>query len=329
MSEASIGLLLPDTEETDQVSFGVLAEELGYDAAFMVELWGKDVFVDLATLVGETDDITIGTAIANVFSRSPAVLAMGARSLQDHSDGRFVLGTGVSTEKIVEDLHGIPFERPVRRAHETIEVVSAYLRGDGAPVSYENELISVADFPSLDTDVPIYHAALGAGSRRVVGRLADGWLPHVVPFSALKESFETIAAAAEERGRDPDDIVVSPYIPTAVDQDESVARRAVKEHLAYYIGSGRGYRRTVARRYPDEAEQVATSWQAGNHREARAGVTDGMAADLGVFGTPETARQRLRSLLESTPIIDQVLLGMPRHADPALIRHTVEAMAPG
>lgn len=329
MYRADIGLLLPDTAETDQVAFGVLAEELGYDSAFAVELWGKDAFVDIAALAHRTDHINLGTAIINVFSRSPAVLAMASRSLHDHSDGRFVLGTGVSTPKVVEDLHGMTFERPIRRAHETLEVTASYLRGDGSPVEYDNQLLSVADFPSLETDVPIFHAALGPSNRRVVGRLADGWLPHNIPFSELADAFEMVAAAARERDRDPADIVVSPYVPAAVDPDEAAALAAVKGHLAYYIGSATGYERAVGTRFPEQAETVAEAWRNGDRRGARDAVTEAMVDDLAVYGTPDNAADRLAALLEATPIIDQAIIAIPRQADDALNRRTMEILAPG
>lgn len=328
MRDVTTGLLLPDTEETDQIEYGVLAEELGYDRAWMVELWGNSSFVELGVLGERTDDIGLGTAIVNVFSRSPAVLAMGAASLDRLSDGRFTLGTGVSTPKVVEDLHGMAYDRPVRRAHETIELATEYLRGDGSPVEYENELFEVADFPSLGVDVPVFHAALGPANRRVVGRLADGWIPHNVPFSQLSEAFEEVAEAAGERDRDPDDITVAPYVPAAVHADPEVAADAVRGHLAYYVGSGGGYQRAVAVGFPEAAETVAKAWREGDRAGATAAVTDEMVADLGVAGTPETAPEKFAALLEDVPIIDHPIVAVPRQADEELIRRTVEVMAP-
>ncbi|WP_425607725.1 LLM class flavin-dependent oxidoreductase [Natrononativus amylolyticus] len=322
------GLLLPDTETRDSIEYGVLAEDLGYDSAWMVELWENNAFVELGILADRTTDINLGTAIVNVFSRSPGVLAMGAASLQRYSDGRFFLGTGVSTPKVIEDLHGIKFERPVRRAHETIEVVDAYLDGDGSPVLYENELLEVADFPSLNISVPIFHAALGSANRRVVGRLADGWIPHNVPFSYLTESFATIAEAARERGRDPDEITVSPYVPVAVADDVSVAEEAVRRHLAYNIGNAKGYENAVALSFPEEAQVVADFWRKGDRSSATAAVTDEMIVDLGIVGTPDTAPEKLETLLDARDIIDFPILAIPRQCDEELTLQTIEAMAP-
>jgi alkanesulfonate monooxygenase SsuD/methylene tetrahydromethanopterin reductase-like flavin-dependent oxidoreductase (luciferase family) len=320
------GLLLPPADVMDPVGIATLAEDHGYDAAWLPELWGRDAFVQLGIVARETESIRLGTAISNVFSRSPAVLAMAAATVADYSDGRMTLGTGLSTPQAVEDLHGVAYERPVRRAHETIAVVRRYLGDGDEPVSYDGELVSVDGFPSLSVDVPIYHAALGAANCRVVGRLADGWIPHNVPFPDLEPVFEDIAATAREADRDPDAITVAPYVPAAVcDDDPAAARDAIRGHVAFYVGSGPGYRRSVARRFPDQAEAVADAWAADDRAAARAAVTDEMVAALGVCGTAADARAQLADL-ESGPV-DAPIVTVPKQAGD-LALETIMALAP-
>ncbi|PSQ12177.1 LLM class flavin-dependent oxidoreductase [Halobacteriales archaeon QS_5_70_15] len=331
MTDAVPGLLLPDTGG-EPVEMGLRAEELGYEAAWMGELWGTSSVVALTELAVRTDRIGLGTAIVNVFSRTPAVLAMTAATLDRTAEGRFKLGVGTSTEKAVEDLHGMDWSdpNPVRGAHETIELTKQFL-GDGGRVEYDGHVFEVADFPSLDADVPVYHAALGKANRRVVARLADGWMPHNVPFPDLAESFEYVAEHAREAGRDPDDISVAPYVPAAVDDDAAEARDAVRGHLAYYVGSGRGYERAVATRFPDEASEIAAHWR-GDGRErdraaAKGAVTDEMVEALGVAGTPETAREQLRKLLRME-IMDEPLVAIPQNASKEMVDRTVEELSP-
>lgn len=325
MADAPVGLLLPDTDETSAVEYGVLAEELGYDSAWKVELWGDSAVVDLTAIAERTDDIELGTAIVNVFSRTPAVLAMSAASLDDVSDGRFTLGTGVSTKKAIEDLHSMSFDNPVRRAHETIELTQEFIGGEGR-VNYEGECFEVADFPALGLDVPVYHAALGKANRRVVARLADGWIPHNVPFPVLDDAYDYIKEHAEEAGRDGDAIDVAPYVPAAASEDAEEARDAVRGHLAYYVGSGKGYQNAVSEMFPEEADEVAEKWRSGDRGEATGAVTDEMVDALGVAGTPEEARGKLRDLIEDT-CIDHPIITPPQTADEELTRQTVELMA--
>lgn len=323
----SIGLLLPQLGELDPVEVAVTAEALGYESVWAPELWGTSSAVKLTEIATRTESIGLGTAIMNVFSRTPAVLAMTAVTLDQVSEGRFTLGVGTSTPKIVEDLHGMAFDRPVRRAHETIEAVQAFTRGEGR-VDYDGQLFELADFPSLDHEVPIYHAALGPANRRVVGRLCDGWIPHNVPFPNLEQAFETVETTAREAGRDPSSIDVAPWIPAAVSEDHDEAMDAIRGHVAYYVGSGEGYRKAVGEMFPDGADAVAENWRAGDRGEATAAVTDEMVDALGVAATPETAQDRLAELLDGS-IIDRPTLVVPNNAVDSLGEQTVQAFVPG
>lgn len=327
MYDKPVNLLLPDTKERSQVEWASLVEELGYDGAWLVELWGKSALVEAAAVVERTNHVGIGIAIANVYSRSPAVLAMGAASIQRLSQGRFTLGTGVSTPTVIENLHGMEFDRPVRRAHESIELIKEFASGDRR-VDYDGQIFSVEGFPSLDVSIPVYHAALGPANRRMVGRVADGWLPHLIPHSELEDCYEEIEMSARDADRDPDSISVVPYFPTAVAEDEEDARAAIRGHLAYYIGSGDGYKNAAAIGYPEAADLIAEAWRSGDRDAAVSYVTDEMVDDIGVAGTPESASDRLESLLDKYDIIDEALLGVPRQANHDVILETVQSIGP-
>lgn len=319
-----LGLLVPPVG-VDAPDLGVRAESLGYESLWMGELWWSSTPVRLAELAVRTDEVELGTAILNVYSRTPAVLAMTAATLDDLSDGRFTLGVGTSTQKAVEDLHGLDFENPARRAHEAIELTKAFLGTEGR-VAYDGEVFHAADFPALGADVPIYHAALGKANRRVVARLCDGWIPHNVPFPDLPEAFAYVADHAEKAGRDPANITVAPYVPAAVDDDPEDARDAIRGHVAYYVGNGTGYERAVAARFPEATERVVSAWRSGDRATAPEYVTDEMVDALGVAGTPEDARERLRAVA-SMDAIDRPLLTIPHNAL-GLAERTIEELAP-
>jgi alkanesulfonate monooxygenase SsuD/methylene tetrahydromethanopterin reductase-like flavin-dependent oxidoreductase (luciferase family) len=318
------GVLLPAEERIDSVELGVRAERLGYDAVWSSELWGADAFVRIAQIAERTDDVELGTAIVNVFSRTPAALAQAGATLQRASDGRFTLGTGTSTPKAIEDLHSMSFDQPVRRAHETIDLAQRFSRGEGR-VEYDGECFEVADFPSLEEPFDVWHAALGPANRRVVGRLCEGWIPHMIPFGRLDTVFGDVAEAAEEADRDPAEITVAPYVPCAVDEDPETARGAVRGHVAYYVGSGEGYRRAVGAAFPDRADRIAEAWREGDRKEAAGLVTDEMVEALGVAGTPETAEAKLGDLPD---FVDHAMVVVPANAAAELTDGTVEALAP-
>jgi 5,10-methylenetetrahydromethanopterin reductase len=318
------GILVPN-DLAGVPDFARRAEALGYDRVWAAELWGRDAFVSLTASAETTDEIGLGTAIANVYGRSPATLAQSAATLDQVSDGRAAVGLGTSTEKAVEDLHGRPFEQPARRLHETCELVGEFLAEEGR-VDYDGKLFDVADFPALDAEVPVYAAALGSATRRAVGRTADGWIPHNIPFQELPEAFETVAGAAEDAGRDPGAIKVAPYVPAAVSDDPAEARAQIRRHIAYYVGSGEGYRRAVAATFPD-ADDVASAWRDGDRDAAKEAVTEEMIEALGVAGTPETARSQLQAI-HDIDVIDEPMIVIPGGTDEAVADRTIETLAP-
>lgn len=307
------------------LSFAKRVEDHGYNRLWIGELWGRDAVVALTEAALATEDLSFGTAILNVYGRTPATLAQSAASLADVADD-LRLGLGTSTRKAIEDLHGVPFENPPRRLHETVALVKRFLAADGR-VHYDGEMFQVDDFPALDADVPVFTAALGPANRRATGRTADGWLPHNIPFAHLEEAFETIARSAEEVGRDPSSITVSPYVPAAVseDPDEAVAR--IQAHLAYYVGSGGGYKRAVAEHFPAAAERVATAWQAGDRATARSEVTREMVDALGIGGTADAVKEQLATI-ESMDVIDETIVVVPGGTDRDITRTTLSALAP-
>lgn len=320
-----IGFRLPQGP-VDPTELAQQAEALGYRSVWAGELWGEDAFVTLARIAERTEELALGTAIVNVYSRTPAALAMAAATLDQAVDGPVRLGLGASTEQAVSGIHGLSFERPVRRTHETAAIVRRILGGDAA-VTYDGELLSVRNVPPLEAEVTLFNAALGPANRRATGRLFDGWLPHNVPLTGLEAAFETIETAAKEADRDPDAIAVSPYVPTAVADDEADAREHLASHLAYYIGSGDGYRRAVATEFPEAAAAIAEHWADGDRGAARETVTEEMLGALGIAGTPSTACEQFHALADR-PLIDEPLVVPAGRPDAGRVWQTLEAIAP-
>jgi len=321
-----LDLLLPHQEQVDKTEFAVEAEDLEYNRVWIGELWGEDSFVKLTEMAIQTETVGIGTSIVNVYSRSPATLAVAAASVDRIADGRMRLGVGTSTPKIVRDLHGIEFDVPIRRVHESGEIIKRYL-SDENRVSYEGDIFEVTDFPGLERDIPVYNAAIGNANCRATGRVYDGWMPHNIPFPKLAESYDRIQSAAEEAGRPPDSIEIAPHVPTAVSEDPSEAKGAIRQHIAYYAGSAEPYRRAMARLFPDEVEKITELWRDGRRTKAKDTVTDEMIHAFGVAGTPESVRDQIISLLETT-CIETPIIVPPHKMEMDMIRRTIRETAP-
>lgn len=303
-----------------------LAEELEYDSLWMSEAWGANAFVHLAEVALRTERLRFGTAVTNVYARSPAVMAMAGASLSRISGGRAVIGVGAGHPQVIEGLHHVEYEQPVRRSHETIEAIRAFTGADES-VTYDGKLFETEGFPGLDEPVPIYNAALGAANRRATGRVADGWIPYLLPFSKLDDSFETIASTAREAGRDPADIEVAPQVLAVVDADADTARRPIREYLAKYIGSYEAYRKAIRELFPQETAAIVDKWQEGEEEYAISLVTDEMVQEFGVAGPPETAREQLRDVLD-IDAVNSCIVYVPNGASVETLEETFTALSP-
>lgn len=317
------GLVLPEYADVSDdwlVDFGVQAANAGFDSIWCGEGWGYNPF-QILTRVGTQTDVALGTCIANVFARSPAALAANALALHDQTDGRFVLGLGASTPQVVESFHGMPFERPLRRIRETIEIVNLALAGER--ITYDGEVFSVDGFALNHADgaeVPVFNAALGRTNIALTIDFADGLLPHLLPLPAL----ESAIANGEARANSTASLHRSPSIPTSVSDDPAEAHQVLADHIAYYAGSTEFYNDVIASNgFPEEAAAIQSAWQDGEKAEAAACVSHDLISAIGISGTPAEARERVRELLGT---VDTVLLSFPQGATEEMFERALQAL---
>src|SRR6185436_11163475 len=170
------------------------AEAAGYDDFWSGETSGPDGFTPLALAAAWTERMRLGTGVVNAFTRGPAVLAQHAAALQDASNGRFCLGIGSSSNVIVERWNQIPFEKPLTKVRETVEVLRAVLAGERGPGGFKLE--TPPEIP-----VPIYIAALRERMLRLGGALGDGTFVNFLPLSNVDTVIAEIRAGEAEAGK--------------------------------------------------------------------------------------------------------------------------------
>ncbi len=305
-----------------------VAEELGIDALFVGESANSNLFVDLTLAATETETVRLGAAIANVFSRSPSVIALGAAHLDAVADGRLILGLGTSTPELVEGVHGIPFERSVARIDEYIDIIRRGWSGDR--LDYDGDFYSpeggrLRQTPTQDR-LPIAVAALGPKNRTLTGRAADVWLPHLVPRSVLPDLTADVHAAATDAGRSPGSVEVAVYVPTAVGDDRETQRDRIRSHVAAYAGSATPYRNVVADAgYESAAAAIYEAWQSGDSEAARAHVSDELVDDFGIAATPDAAGSQAARWADCG--VDTLLMHFPPGTESADVRRAARAIA--
>ena len=335
-----LGLTLPYTDRLPRetvITFVEAADRLGYDTLWIAEAYGWDAFTVLAELACRTERITLGTGIINVFSRSPALIAQSAASMDNISGGRFVLGLGTSGHQVVEGWHGVKFERGVRRLRETMEIVRAVLRRER--VNYQGEIFQLDQGLKLITHpvrerIPIYLATLTPAGMALAAEMADGWIP--VFFSPRHwESVlrPPLAAGAERAGRSLDELSICVYQTVIVTDDLEAGRNAMRPHLALYIGGmgsrEKNYYNQLVRRYGFEAEarRIQDLYLDRRKEEAMAALTPEMIDLVTIIGPLEECWRRLAELDQAG--VDEVAMSLlvPDN-DPAQVMAALEGLAP-
>jgi F420-dependent oxidoreductase-like protein len=288
------------------------AERLGVDFVWSSEAWGHDAPTPLAFIAGRTSRIRLGTGIMQAGTRSPALVAMTAMSLASMSGGRFSLGLGVSGPQVIEGWHGIPFDRPVRRLRETVEIVRCATRG--GRLAYKGEVYEVplsgGSGKALQSaarprpDIPVYLATLSPRSLEMTGEIADGWLGMAFMPEHCRVFLDHLAAGAVRAGRSLADLDLQAGGVVAFSDDVERLIAPLKRGLAFTLGA-MGSRRhnfynAAFRRagYEDAAVEVQRLWLEGRWREASRCVPDELVLQTNFLGTDAMVRRRLEAYRE-------------------------------
>jgi alkanesulfonate monooxygenase SsuD/methylene tetrahydromethanopterin reductase-like flavin-dependent oxidoreductase (luciferase family) len=250
------------------------------DSVWIPETWGMECMGVISAVSQRSACRRIGSSILNVYSRSPAALAMGAATLDTLSGGRFVLGLGASSPAIVGGLHGMEYEKPVRRVRECVEIIRMAL--GGGRIDYAGEVYNLRGFSLLVRPprerVPVYLAAVNPKMMRLAWEVADGVILYLRPPGEIRD---TLRAMGGRR------IKVACQIITAVSRDARAAYDRARRTLAFYVSVGAVYREFLAAHgYAEQTSSIHSEYRRGGLEAARGAVPDAMLHSLTACGTP-------------------------------------------
>src|SRR5438046_7381512 len=211
------------------------AERWGYTDAWSFEVDGVDCFSPLAVVAMATG-MRVGTAIANVYTRGPATLAVSAAGLAEIAPGRFCLGIGAGSQPIVETWNGGKFDRPATRVRAMVRFLRPALAGER--VVFRGETFSVDGFRLTRPPahpIPIHVAALRPGMLRVAGEVADGAILNWLSVEDVPKSVAVVRDAARTAGRDPAAIEITARLLVHVDPAGPETDVAVRRHVTAYL----------------------------------------------------------------------------------------------
>lgn len=319
------------------------AERIGVTSVWVAEAWGQDALTPLAYLAARTERIALGSAIAQLGARTPAMLAMSAMSLQLLSGGRFRLGIGTSGPQVMEGWHGVRFDIPLAATRETIEIVrmiSAGERLSHAGRAYQLPLPGGQGRAIRSmlppASIPIYVASLGPRNLELTGELADGWIGNTFMPEHAEVFLDRLRAGAARANRSLADLDL--VIPVGVEftADEDAAVAAARRHArgyAFTIGAMGSkdqnfYNAAFSRQgYGEDVDAVQALWLAGRREEAAARVPVELGTRTNLIGTPAMITERLRLYRDAGISTLQAKLGGDRTGQLDTLAQLVELTA--
>jgi 5,10-methylenetetrahydromethanopterin reductase len=268
------------------------------DSLWVPESWGRESFATLGAISQVTRKVSLGTSIINIYSRTPAIVAMAATTLDMLSDNRTIIGLGASTAAIVENWHGLKFNRPASRMKEYIECLRLMTRGE--KVKYNGEFFQINNFKILHqpqrANIPIFMAAVNKKMVSMASKLGDGILLYLRPLEELKRTATELKEATKGKSFE----IACSFICAMSNKEPEKARARAATTLAFYIAVGEYYSKFLADNgFKIEVEEITAEYRKGGADNAAKYVSDRMLSSLVICGSSEECRESLSKFLSA------------------------------
>jgi F420-dependent oxidoreductase-like protein len=320
-------------------------ERAGLDIVFVPEAYSYDAVSQLGYIAAKTERLQIASGILQIYSRTPALTAMTAAGLDYVSGGRFTLGVGASGPQVIEGWHGVPYDAPLGRTREIIEICRMVWRRDRLAYQgrhYQLPLpggtglgkpLKLINHPVRER-IPIALAALGPKNVALAAELAEAWMPiFYYPEKAALVWGDPVAEGESRRdpALGPLDVIAS--APLAIGDDVTHLRDGARPQLALYIGGmgarGRNFYNDLARRYGFEAEAKAIqdAYLDGRKQEAEALVPAELLEGTSLIGPEGYVRARLAAYAQAGVTTLNVTPLAPTHQARVRLIEQISALA--
>jgi probable F420-dependent oxidoreductase len=283
------GTALPDNAELLR-----RAEAAGYTDFWTGETNGPDGFTPLALASAWTEKVRLGTGVVGVMQRGRALLAQEAAALADASGGRFALGIGASSDRIVEGWNGMPFEKPLSKMSERIDFLRTALAGERADGGFKLERAPAEP-------VPIIVAALRGKMLRLAVEKGDGAFTNFLPLEGLPK-----VAGQLEGAPDGFELLCRFFcIPGEREQVEPLARFMFSSYITVPVYES--FYRWLG--YGEKIDEMVEAWNAKDREKAAAAAPWDLIEEMFIFGSPEQMKERLRAFVDggiTLPVITPI-----------------------
>lgn len=294
-------------------------ERAGLDIVFVPEAYSFDAVSQIGYLAAKTTRLELASGIFQIYTRTPSLTAMTAAGLDFVSDGRFVMGLGASGPQVIEGFHGVPYDAPLGRTREIVDICRQVWRREKVqhqgkhyqiPLPAERgtglgKPLKIINQPVRER-IPIVIASLGPKNVAMTAEIAEGWEPIFYhPERAADVWGDALAAGKAKRDPSLGDLQIYATPTLAIGDDVDHMLEWVKPHLALYIGGmgakGKNFYNDLAVRYgyATEAETIQDLYLAGKKQEAAAAVPDELVRAVSLIGPAGYIRERVAAFAES------------------------------
>nr|WP_269475354.1 LLM class F420-dependent oxidoreductase [Nocardia wallacei] len=294
-------------------------ERAGLDIAFVPEAYSYDAVSGLGYLAAKTERVQLASGILQLYTRTPTLTAMTAAGLDYVSDGRYILGLGASGPQVIEGFHGVPYDAPIGRTREVVEICRRVWRRER--LEFEGKYYTIPlpadrgtglgkplkliNHPVRDR-IPVLLAALGPKNVELAAEIAEGWQPiFFLPEKANDVWGDALAAGKAKRDAALGELDVYAGPALAIGDNVEGLREFVKPHLALYIGGmgakGKNFYHTLATKYGygAEADRIQELYLAGEKDAAAATVPDELVRDISLIGPAGFVKERVAAFREA------------------------------
>jgi probable F420-dependent oxidoreductase len=292
------------------------AEAAGFDAVWTPEFYTRSAVVTLASIAARTTRCRVGTSIAYATGRSPLVMATEARSLDEISGGRLVLGLGTGTRRMMEDWHGVDPDAPAARMEELVPLLRALWRLHEGPIAHDGRFYRCRVTPTAETEpgvrdeIPVYTAGVNPRMVQVAGRVSDGLLGHPLFSAPYVEEVVRPAIAEGRRRADRDHAPVElvGIVICAIAEDPEQARREAAAQLAFYAAPKTYGPLLEASGFGTAGKAIREAFAQRDFTRMAAAVPEQMVDAMAAAGTAADVQARLERAGE---IFDHVIVYPP------------------
>lgn len=303
-------------ESVEQVA---MLEKQGVDLALVAEAYSYDAVSQLGYLAAKTSTIELGSGVFPIYTRTPTLLAMTAAGLDYVSDGRFRLGIGTSGPQVMEGFHGVPFDAPMGRTREIVEICRQVWRRE--KVSHQGKNYQIPLPPDRGTGlgkslrlinhpvrerIPIHIASLGEQNVALTAEIAEGWQPiFYYPERADRVWGDALRAGTAKRDPALGELDVMVGVSLAIGDDVEERLNWAKPQLALYIGGmgakGKNFYHNVATKYGfgEVADRIQDLYLSGRKAEAIAAVPDELVRNISLIGSRGYVKERIAAFAEA------------------------------